>query len=552
MQDRPRTEESFPQSRYAPLVFWIGFSLCAVLYLLFLLPGHTYFGFGDDPAIYIVSAKALLAGEGYRSINYPEPTFARIYPIGYPLLLLPAVFIGGENSVLTIQVARILSFLFALGFLYLSWRYLRTHLPPLIAALVPVAVGLTPLFYTTVTTIGSEWPFGVAVLLGALLLHRAEAEDGETNTNRLYRSLLFLAGLCFGAAMLFRSIAFTLVVGIGFVYLLRRYWQSLLFFAAGVGVLFLPWMIYSSLNGGGSFQYYIHQFQTEVTVQTPLNHLKAICLRDAAVFTFPLFETNAVQNLLSRLHLTFLVPVWGLIVTLLILRGAFAQLRRKLPLAWGMLFYTLLIIVWPYTPERFLLPVLPFYAAMLFEGFGIVFTYFKVIFDKREGINSEEQKKRFPKDCVPFYAVCCAVTILCGIAVNQMWLRNQKNTGHLGGENAAKNWQETQEALRFIRENTPSNAIVVSSYSYSTYLFTGRKTLDQLPAEKMMEILQKHRQHPLYIFMTYRESHAEYNLGEDYGMKPVKDFMVRYPRVLTLLWESDDATQAVYQVSLPQ
>src|SRR5260221_3739715 len=65
----------------------IGLLILAALYLLQLGPMPMWPAFGDDGSVYLITAKALAAGRGYRLLNLPGEPVATLYPIGYPALL---------------------------------------------------------------------------------------------------------------------------------------------------------------------------------------------------------------------------------------------------------------------------------------------------------------------------------------------------------------------------------------------------------------------------------------------------------------------------------
>jgi hypothetical protein len=74
--------------------YWVGLASLLVLALIAkpVWDGrHQWqFGQGYDDGIYMVSAKSLAAGEGYRHANIPGQPFATKYPPLYPLFLAAA------------------------------------------------------------------------------------------------------------------------------------------------------------------------------------------------------------------------------------------------------------------------------------------------------------------------------------------------------------------------------------------------------------------------------------------------------------------------------
>src|SRR5712692_7478162 len=72
-------------NRYSRFLLWILLAAVAWTYGLCLHP--VWFGHDNDDAVYVVTAKALANGQGYRTISLPlEPPQTK-YPPLYPLLL---------------------------------------------------------------------------------------------------------------------------------------------------------------------------------------------------------------------------------------------------------------------------------------------------------------------------------------------------------------------------------------------------------------------------------------------------------------------------------
>ena len=91
-------------------------------------------------------------------------------------------------------------------------------------------------------------------------------------------------------------------------------------------------------------------------------------------------------------------------------------------------------------------------------------------------------------------------------------------------------WFHYENAFRFLRENTPEDTVVVSSWPYSTYLLTQREVLNQYPGRTLEDILSTAPiSHPLYVLATWREHPMT---GVEFGMQPIKNFSDRHPGCL--------------------
>ena len=172
--------------------------------------------FTPDSARYVIMAKSLVNGTGYRQIDTPgEPLYAH-RPPGMSLLLSPAALVAPYN----ILVAKGTVFLTALALLILLYQYIRrlnepviTHEIPALhgfcwaALLITILFAINPytLFFSTIVM--SEIPFMACSL--AILYLLATRQDQLRKTDLiLFTSLLtFLPFL--------RTIGIAMVLAVG-------------------------------------------------------------------------------------------------------------------------------------------------------------------------------------------------------------------------------------------------------------------------------------------------------------------------------------------------
>ncbi|MEO0216723.1 MAG: glycosyltransferase family 39 protein, partial [candidate division WOR-3 bacterium] len=55
---------------------------------------------GGDNAVYVILAKSIISGKGYRNIERPEEPLHTQYPPGFPLLLSIFILVFGENIII--------------------------------------------------------------------------------------------------------------------------------------------------------------------------------------------------------------------------------------------------------------------------------------------------------------------------------------------------------------------------------------------------------------------------------------------------------------------
>ena len=176
------------------------------LYLASLTPDR--FGFYHDDGIYVVTAKALATGQGYRIISLPYEPPQTKYPPLYPSLLslIWRLYPQFPENLLSMMLASVLT---TITFLALAWHYLvkRSYATGWQALL---AVILTAINWRTVilaTGIYSEVVYSALFVAGLSL---AEAKDKE----RRNWPEEVAAGVVIGLAFLTRISGISLLIAV--------------------------------------------------------------------------------------------------------------------------------------------------------------------------------------------------------------------------------------------------------------------------------------------------------------------------------------------------
>ncbi len=196
------------------------------------------FGSGRDDAVYMVTAKSLASGGGYRQENLPGRPYLTKYPPLFPLFMSIAWRVTPEfpralqtasilqACLLPVYLALLLLMLRQLGF---SWR--RTFL---VAALTFVSFG----FVFLAVTLFSELLFGCFLLAAIWTTERS----ADSNSYRL----ALLGGLLTGLAYLTRNAALPMLAAVPiFFFLRRRLRLSLYFFACAVPIV-AAWYVWGA------------------------------------------------------------------------------------------------------------------------------------------------------------------------------------------------------------------------------------------------------------------------------------------------------------------
>jgi 4-amino-4-deoxy-L-arabinose transferase-like glycosyltransferase len=218
--------------------------LAACLFASLFWIVHPWYDVTVDGSIFIVTARSLAAGEGYRYLGEPF----QVRPPGFPLLIVP--FVGSLRDgffAINFFVA-----CFGAAGALLLFALARPRLGIALALLTAAALWLNPNYQRLSTQVMSDVP-GTTLLLLCLLIERwASARPS-------WRREIAL-GLAIGLSAYVRMTAILLVPAILLSRVLRpgapraTTWTAsqagrrLLLFAALAGLTLLPWMVRNRLN----------------------------------------------------------------------------------------------------------------------------------------------------------------------------------------------------------------------------------------------------------------------------------------------------------------
>lgn len=218
-----------------------GAAACALLASLVAL-AHPWYDAKNDGAVYIATARALLAGEGYSYLGDP----VRARPPGFSVLIAPLVGGDLDPGLLNLYVAAWGAAAVALLALY--WR---TRMPWVLALSSAAVVWLNPAFQRFAHQTMSDVP-GVALLLVGLWLERW----ADRNPSPGREAVL---GLAIGLSGLVRTGNLLLLPAIGIARIVARGssdgppWPR--FLARRVAILFvaaflvqMPWSLRNALH----------------------------------------------------------------------------------------------------------------------------------------------------------------------------------------------------------------------------------------------------------------------------------------------------------------
>ena len=519
------------------LFITLTFVILFVSYVVYMIPGKVTAAFGDDQSVYLVSAKALAAGQGYRLISRPDTPFDTAYPIGYPALIAP-VFLLSASDYNAFFSARIVTLLLCFICSLLAWRFLQDYTSKNVAALLAVIIGFNPQVFLSSSNIASEWPFALTVLIVIVLSKKSLVIACPS----AFIGTAFAAGICAAGATLIRTLGFTVVMGLIAYFCINRYWRHLINFLCGVGIIYAPWFLWSHAQSGKTAggSRYLNQFADEFSWSTPLRNAWDISTHLFSQLFFPPFDSRIVISTLGRYHLTGFISLVGLAFTLVFLIGLFQLIRRRDVVPAVLIPYLVIVIFWPWDFMRFLMPLFVLFLAAFVVGGQTLLSRLESRKDKTAGTLVR-------KSIIPLLIF----TVFSAAVIDGMWTRNLYKYKNAAGQEAAEEWNERTLALDWLQQNTPGNSLVMSSYPEAVYLFTRRKTLSQgRSAAEIDAVLSQYRSKAkVFLFATERKSAAQFDKDKEFGMAPVLEYVRQKPGALTLKWKNKANTMMIFEVT---
>jgi hypothetical protein len=347
-------------------------------------------GLMTDDAWYMVLAKSLADGTGYRLVSSAATPIQPLYPPGSPAIL-SLVFRISPEFPQNLWLLKSVSIAAMFGVGLLTYVYLHRHrrLSKELAFLLALAVTITPAFvFLATSTVMSECCFTLCQLAALVMIHRSVKTSDEAAGGKM----ALLAGVLAGTAMLTRSAAIALIVAAVLWLLKQRLWRRAALFGTVVVLCVLPWMVYARTNAptaaertahGGAVAYeYVDQLSMrwagapifgriaarELPERIQTNVVDIFGRGIGGILAPTIFRTGSesgeeVVSLVPRVGMGANAPAMAIsfVLSTIALIGYTRTVREQLTVAELLVPITLAIIVlWPFWSFRFVLPVTPF------------------------------------------------------------------------------------------------------------------------------------------------------------------------------------------------
>ncbi|HEY7234365.1 MAG TPA: hypothetical protein VH539_09475 [Gemmatimonadaceae bacterium] len=433
-------------SRFLPLL--AGIVVVAVGALI--VDGQPVGAIRDD-SMYVLLAKALATGHGYRWLHLPGTPAAIHFPPGYPavLALLWTLFPAFPGNVIVFKLANAL-FAGAAAFGVARLARTRFAMSEVAAQGFAIAALLASPVLALVARVMSE-PLFLALLVPALLLAERAVADSKTRA----RDLVVL-GVLSGCITLVRTHGIALLAAILVLLFMRRRFRDAGVFAAVAVTVLVPWQWWVAAHSGtfplsmrGNYESYagwlVDGFRT---------HGVALLGRTALRTTGDL--ASMLQIVLAP-SLPSLARILALLVFVALAALGARRAWRLAPVYTVFLaVYGLIVVLWPFAPARFVWCVWPLILLLPVTG-------------AREILAARPTR---PNVRMLRYTTLAATALLaCGYAAfNVVGYR-------------ARSWSSASYAaylrpmLVWVATHTPRDALLASEAEGTVYLYTGRHTV---------------------------------------------------------------------------
>jgi hypothetical protein len=496
---------------------WAGIILiavCCVSVLVGVLAFDSLPSLIGDNAEFMILARSLAAGNGFRYMNHPDNRPATKYPVGFPALLAGWTGLFG-GSVVSMKACVMVCYVAVAGLTFLlagrliGWSY------GLLASLL-VALSAAVVSYSH--QVLSDVPYMLFSLAAIYLL---------LSGFRQRRYLLAGLGICIWAFVV-RTAGMSLVLAVTvFLYLKGMKKQALV--ALGVAALVaILWSVRNYLMTGEGSRYM--EVLLSANPYDPdkgaLNFAGLVnrIVTNAGGYLGGLLPVTVLPTLVrpdasgGTGGLTVLISVLTMIVAVL---GGYSLRKKALLVNIYLLLYFGLYLLWPevWKSERFMVPIVPLIAIYLVWGLRTILAYFDV-----------------PR--VATVAVCAALVATNLVSLSDFVTRER---GYPSG------WARYLETAEWAGANTDPTSVVMCRKPFLFHLFSDRKTIGY-PFTRDREAMRDHlfEARPDLIVL---DDFGRGGSATDVYVVPVLQELVEY---LSLAYETEEPVNKLLRFRPPE
>ena len=475
----------------------------AVAIAIYLLRMDAVVGLFKDDGWYVVLAKSLATGHGYTLINLPQPAGRYFYPPFFPFLLSLLYRVSPEfpRNVALLKSLSVISMLLLSVVLFRLFNR-QDRLPRSMAYLLALSTALAPSFVMLATSsVMSECVF-TALQFAALLFAERCARNRR---DRAEPGNACAAALLASAAYLTRTVGVALLAGIVIALLKRKLFKEVGVFVAVVLLCVGSWEAYKHFSISGSRQSapvvagYSAQFWdrnanfpgTKVTARDLPGRVwqvaTVIIADDIGALLVPSLYRSGGESGEEVVDMTTVIPMvsrnpiheyggsmglaaggqlFSFALSIPVLIGFFASVKRDIgPMELVCAFAVLIVAIWPASPMRYLVPLLPFFLYYLALGVAEICQLLRKL----------HRRLNLPLWSASRIVVVCILALF--LYDNALYIAaKQMSPSSFGYPNWLVRFDAERQAALWVREHTPENEVVTGDNLPMLYLYSHRAT----------------------------------------------------------------------------
>jgi hypothetical protein len=529
-----------------PFDYWVAFALLSALVFLGgwrLVPRVS--GVFHDDAIYVITAKALAQGDGYRLINLPGAPPQTKYPILFPAVLATIwkVWPAFPDNLIAMQMVSLLAAgaAMALSYLYLVRFSYCSRLTAAVAVLLALSTP-TVLYISTLTL--SEMTFAFLLVVA---LWRVESDlQRETSSS----GAQFLTGMILAAPYHCRTVG--LPVALVAIAVLAWHRKPVRWTVAGCALAVAPWLAWTAVA--------TVRWRTDPIIGYYTDYVAGWSPFTAqglgvALINFLLICRDSIGLVISGFYSA--LDVAGLrVARWLMFPGAYVlfhiarrSMRTQL-LPCCLLAYVGMICLWPWPPWRFFVPILPFLVVYVSDAYGEIARRFL-----RNGRHRS------------LMGLAAAAVVVLNLVLDVSAGRLSRQVGypyHFAPRVTDQNsrpvfWTDFEDMFRWVQSHVGPNDVVASGLDTMLSLYTGRPAFrpwihrpeslfygGRVPAtgtpDEFVTILKSHGARYLVVFPLENFSEAQP------FATLVQEVLEERPGLLTIVYQGADPRFTAYEI----
>lgn len=310
-------------------------------------------GVFQDDGIYVVLAKSLATGEGYRYLNVPGAPSATHYPPLYPALLalLWKLFPSFPQNVTLFKFANA-AMLGGAAVLFHRFARERLRLGAWGAVLSVVAfTACAPVLLLTVMVLSE--PMFLCGLAATLLVCERAASSGRGRDAAI-------AGAACAALALVRTLGILVVPATGLVLLWRREWRAAAVLAGVAVALSIPWQLWVGAHAAEVPPIYLGKYGSYLGwLMDAVRQDGIVFLRDVAWANLKHLVAQGWASTATDTLNVYVRNTTSIALSFFFGMGLGALLKRAPVAALFLAGYLTIVVVWPFAPARFTWGVWP-------------------------------------------------------------------------------------------------------------------------------------------------------------------------------------------------